>query len=140
MAESEASAASSREASEAANISPPHSQVSVEEESSASSFEAELNGDVTSDTLKRSLENCLDNVKTAGSFATSGVLAEATLSGISVHNVGSIGFPLQEGQAKAIIGVCRRAPFGRGTSHPIFQMKSVSIPVIQVIERLSMNL
>lgn len=125
MAELEASAASSREPSEAANISPPYSQVSVEEESNASSFDAEYDSHVTSDTLKRSLENCLGNVKTAGSFATLGVLAEATLSGLSVHNVGSIGLPLQEGQAKAIIGVCRRAPFGQGKLHPIFQTKSV---------------
>ena len=116
MAESEASIVSSPERSEAANINTPSSQVSVEEESDLSSSDVEID-DLNPDTLKRSLERCLGNVKTAGSFATSGVLAEGTLSGLSVHNVGSIGFPLQEGQAKAIIGVCHRAPFGQGESH-----------------------
>lgn len=116
MAESEASIVSSQERSEAANINTPSSQVSVEEESDLSSSDVEID-DLNPDTLKRSLERCLGNVKTAGSFATSGVLAEGTLSGLSVHNVGSIGFPLHEGQAKAIIGVCHRAPFGQGESH-----------------------
>ena len=109
MTEPEASAGSSREPSESAYISPPHSQVSVEEESKASSLDAEPDGEVTSDNHKRSLKDRLDTVKTSGSFATLGVLAEATLSGLSGDNVGSIGFPLQEGQAKAIIGVFRRS-------------------------------
>ena len=119
MTESEASATSSPELSEAANITVSSSQVLAEEESNASSFELDFNSDLTSDTLKRSLESCLNNVKTAGSFATSGVLAEATLSGLSVHNVGLIGLPLQEGQAKVIIDVCHRAPFGQGKFHSI---------------------
>ena len=127
MTESESSVASSQELSEAANITPSSSQVLAEEESNASSFDVEFNSDLNSDTLKRSLESCLNNVKAAGSFATSGVLAEATLSGLSVHNVGSIGLPLQEGQAKAIIDVCRRAPFGQGKSSPMIQIKMVSI-------------
>lgn len=122
MTESEASAASSQQPS-----NPPPSQVLVEEESNVSSFDVGFVRGLTSDTLKRSLENCLNNVKSVGSFATSGVLAEATLSGLSVHNVGSIGLPLQEAQAKAIIDVCHRAPFGQGKPPPIFQMKRVSI-------------
>lgn len=127
MTESEASAASSQEPSEAANITPQSSQVLVDEESNASSFDVEFDSDLTSDTLKRSIEDCLNNVKSVGSFATLGVLAEATLSGLSVPGVGSIGLPLQEAQAKAIIDVCHRAPFGQGKSRPIFQMKRVSI-------------
>lgn len=140
MTESEASAASSQEPSEAANSSPPSSQVLGEEESNASFFGVECDSDLTPDTLKRSLEDCLNNVKTAGSFATSGVVTEATLSGLSVNNVGSIGLPLQQGQAKAMIDVCHRAPFGQGKILPMLQMKSVSIPVLQVIEPLSTNL
>lgn len=105
MAESEANAASSRELSE--------------EESNDSFFDVEYDRDLTSDTLKRSLEDCLTNVKAVGSFATSGVLAETTLPGLAVHNVGSIGFPLQETQVKDIISVCHRAPFGQGRVRPI---------------------
>ena len=123
MAEQPASAASSRESSEAASINSSSSQVSVEGESDASSFDIEYNSDPTSNTLKRSLQECLDNVKTAGSFATSGVFDAPTLSGLFVHNVGSIGLPLQEGQATAIIGACHRAPFGQGKSNTIFRMK-----------------
>ena len=132
MAESEANAASSRETSEAAST--------VEEESNASSFDAVLDGEVTPDTLKRSLEEYLANVKNTGSFATSGALAEGTLSGLSVHGVGSLGFPVQEGQAKAVIGLCHRAPFGQGQSQPTFKSNGVSLLVIKAKEPLSTNL
>ena len=140
MAEPEASAASSRESSEAASIDPSSSQIWVEGESDASSFDIEYHSDPNSNTLKRSLQECLDNVKTAGSFATSGVVDGPTLSDLFVHNVGSIGLPLQEGQATAIVDACHRAPFGQGKSNPIFRIKSVSLPVIQVIGPLSTNL
>ena len=116
MTESRASATSSQEPSEALDSTPQSSHVLVEEESNATSFGGKFDSNLTPDTLKRSLEDCLSNVKTVGSFATSGVLTEATLSGLSVHNVGSIGLPLQEGQAKAIVDVCHRAPFGQGES------------------------
>lgn len=72
MTESEAGAASSHELGEAANSTPPSSQVSVKVESNAGSFGVEHDRDLTSDTLKRSLEDCLNNVKAAGSFAHRG--------------------------------------------------------------------
>lgn len=140
MAESGISATSSWEPSEAAKTNAQSSQAPVEEESNASSVEVGYDRDLTADTLKRSLEDCLANFKTVGSFATSGVLAEATLPGLSVHTVGSIGFPLQERQVKAIIGVCHQAPFGQGKSHPMHQMKNDSISVLQEIKPLSTNL
>ncbi|KAL9064882.1 MAG: hypothetical protein Q9161_008585 [Pseudevernia consocians] len=84
------------------------------EASVASSLDANYDSDAEISTIKSSLQDCLDNVKTAGSFATSGLLPDTTLSGLFVHNVGSIGFPLQEEQAKAIVGACHRAPFGQG--------------------------
>ena len=87
--------------------------------------ESENNG-LAPNKLKRWLEYCLASVKTVGSFATSGLLAEGTLSGLSVHNVGSIGLPLQEEQAKAIIEVCDRAPFGQGEPTTLSRTKSVS--------------
>ena len=93
----------------------------AESEASASFPDEEYFNDGNPSTLRRSLEDCLDNVKNSGSFATSGILAEATSPGLSVHNVGSIACPLQEGQAKAIIGTCHQAPFGQGMSRPCFQ-------------------
>ena len=110
------------------------------EASVASSLDANYDSDAEISTIKSSLQDCLDNVKTAGSFATSGLLPDTTLSGLFVHNVGSIGFPLQEEQAKAIVGACHRAPFGQGKSYPMFIWKSVSLPVVQVIGPLSTNL
>ncbi len=93
----------------------------AESEASANFHDEQYVYDGNPTTLRRSLEDCLDNVKNSGSFATSGVLAEATSPGLSVHSVGSIGCPLQEVQAKAIIGTCHQAPFGQGKSRPCFQ-------------------
>ena len=116
MSESDASTAAS-EPSEAAHIRFPPSQVSSQA-SNASSLDEDYDSDTKPEIIKQSLEECLDNVKSPGSFATSGVLPDPTLSGLYVHNVGSIGLPLQEAQAKAIIGASHRAPFGQGNPNP----------------------
>ena len=113
MSESDASTAASPEPSEAAHTRSPSSQISSQE-SQASSLDQDYNIDIRPEIIKQSLEDCLDGVKSPGSFATSGVLADPTLSGLYVHNVGSIGFPLQEAQAKAVIDTSHRAPFGQG--------------------------
>ncbi|KAF6232612.1 hypothetical protein HO173_009280 [Letharia columbiana] len=73
---------------------PPSSQVSVEEESIASSFDVGYDSDANPNTLKRSLEDCLDNIQTTGTFATSGLLPDATSPGLKIHNVDSVGAPL----------------------------------------------
>ncbi|CAD6575943.1 MAG: hypothetical protein ASARMPREDX12_007652 [Alectoria sarmentosa] len=114
MGASEASTASSREPSEAANTNPPSSQISVEAESTASSSDTDDDSDPTPDTFKRLLENCLGNIQTTGTFATSGRLPDATLPGSKVHNVGSVGAPLAESQANAIRDLCHQVPFGQG--------------------------
>ena len=122
MSESDASTGTSPEPSEAAHTRSPSSQISSQE-SQASSPDQDYNIDTRPEIIKQSLEQCLDSVKSSGSFATSGVLADPTLSGLYVHNVGSIGFPLQEAQAKAVIGASHRAPFGQGNSTPNFGKK-----------------
>ena len=113
MSESDTSTATSPKSSEASHTRSPSSQISSQE-SEASSLDEDYNIDIRPDTIKQSLEECLDSVKSPGSFATCGVLPDPTLSGLYVHNVGSIGFPLQEAQAEAIIGASHRAPFGQG--------------------------
>lgn len=117
MSESDASTAVSPEPSDAAHTRPPSPQISSQE-SNASSLNEDYDSDIRPEIIKQSLEECLDSVKSSGSFATSGVLPDPTLSGLHVHNVGSIGFPLQEAQAKAIIGASHRAPFGQGNPNP----------------------
>ena len=119
MSESDASTDTSPEPSEAAHTRSPSSQISSQE-SQASSLDQDYNIDTRPEIIKQSLQQCLNSVKSPGSFATSGVLADPTLSGLYVHNVGSIGFPLQEAQAKAVIGASHRAPFGQGNSTPNF--------------------
>ena len=117
MPESDTSTAASPESSEAAHTRSPSSQISSQE-SEASSLDKDFNIDTRPENIKQSLQECLDSVKSPGSFATSGVLPDPTLSGLYVHNVGSIGFPLQEAQAEAIIGASHRAPFGQGNFTP----------------------
>ena len=101
MTRLKASAASSREPSEAADLNFPSSQVSVEEESIVSSFDVGYVSDANPDTLKRSLEDCLDNIQTTGTFARSGLLPDATSPGSKFHNVGSVGAPLARKQSES---------------------------------------
>ena len=66
------------------------------------------------DDIKYSLYEFLEEVKTFGAFATSGKIAGQVHTGLTIQNVGRIGFPLATVQAKQIIDVCHQAPFGRG--------------------------
>lgn len=75
----------------------------------------EYHSDADSEDYKSSLIEILANVQTFGSFATSGRVPGDVITGLSVHDVGRISFPLIETQAKEIIGVCHQAPFGRGS-------------------------
>ena len=65
--------------------------------------------------FKSSLYNRLDQVKTAGSFATAGQCSTLPLPALSVKEYGLVGLPLTENSAKSIINVCHRAPYGKGT-------------------------
>ena len=63
-----------------------------------------------------SLNKRLEHVKTVGSFATAGRCSTVPSPRLSVEGCGSVGPPLVENTAKAIINVCHQAPFGKGTS------------------------
>ncbi|KAG7004618.1 hypothetical protein G7Y79_00024g055680 [Physcia stellaris] len=65
--------------------------------------------------IKRKLEESLSGLKVFGSFATSGKVPGDVSTGLSVHGVGRIAFPLLEHQAKEVINVCHQAPFGKGS-------------------------
>ncbi len=91
------------------------SPTSSAEETASNSFDGDHGSDTDADSIKFSLQQLLSSLKTAGSFATSGIVEDIPLSGLSIPGVGAIGFPLREHDAKAIIGACHRAPFGKGT-------------------------
>lgn len=124
------------------DASPSSSSASSAIDTASSSFGEDYDSDADADSIKLSLDLFLSNLKTAGSFATSGVAKDIPLSGLSVHGVGSIGFPLGEQDAMAIIGACHQAPFGRGNSKPVFVRTSCFGPdrVLQVAKPLSMKM
>lgn len=80
--------------------------------SEASDIEYSSDGDQQD--IKTSLESCLTEVKTKGSFVTAGRCSGSPLPGLSVAEVDLIGLPLNDPTAKAIVEVCHQAPFGRG--------------------------
>jgi len=59
--------------------------------------------------------SALDAVKTAGSFAAFGRIAPDNIKPITVHDVGSIAFPLRRATVKQLIEKARQAPYGRGS-------------------------
>lgn len=50
-----------------------------------------------------------------GTFATSGLLPNASNPGLFVHGIGKIGLPLPERDATEIARVSHEAPFGKGS-------------------------
>jgi hypothetical protein len=86
-----------------------------------------LNSDVTSDSdqsdttvtgpvidMRDLLSNHISQIRSSGSFATSHRFEEFPLLGISVAGIGDIGLPLLPDDARSLMGVSRKAPFGRG--------------------------
>lgn len=65
--------------------------------------------------LQRQLRDCLNNVPSAGSFACFGVEPKAVNPGIYVKDVGVVGLPLAEREARIRIGHSHQSPFGRGS-------------------------
>ena len=59
--------------------------------------------------------SALDAVKTAGNFAAFGRITPDNIKPISVHDVGSIAFPLQRATVQQLIEKARQAPYGRGS-------------------------
>lgn len=77
--------------------------------------EEDYDSDDDSQGFISSLNERLDQVKTAGSFATAGQCLNFPLPGLSVEGSGFVGLPLTAITAKSIINVCHQAPFGKGT-------------------------
>lgn len=65
--------------------------------------------------LKDLLIECIEDIHTYGSFATSASFENFVNPGIEVHEVGSIRLPLSSNDAQSLIRASRQAPFGKGT-------------------------
>ncbi|RDW69921.1 hypothetical protein BP5796_08318 [Coleophoma crateriformis] len=65
--------------------------------------------------LTADLERCLASIQSSGSFAFFSALDTAPNPGLSLKVGGTIGLPLSDRDADAIISVARQAPFGKGT-------------------------
>lgn len=64
--------------------------------------------------IEKKLLDLLKTIKGNGSFSTSGV-KNFILPGLHINRIGEIGFPLSPLQAKDIIKVSHKAPFGKGS-------------------------
>ena len=89
--------------------------------------------------FKSSLYDRLDQVKTAGSFATAGQCSTLPRPALDVNGYGLVGLPLTENTAKAIINVCHRAPFGKGILQLWRRLRNHKLMVVQVVKPLSMS-
>jgi len=64
--------------------------------------------------LYKGLNDCLTNIKAPGSFSLSEPLKNPPNPGLYLKNGGTIGLPLSDRDAQAIVSASHRAPFGKG--------------------------
>jgi hypothetical protein len=64
--------------------------------------------------IKQLLLASLDGIKSSGSFAASGNLSIFVDPKIDIPGVGTVGLPLNDKTADAVIKKCHQAPFGKG--------------------------
>lgn len=63
----------------------------------------------------RHVEHCLENVKSAGSFACFGANSSFPLPGLEVDGLGSVCQPSSKRDVAALVEKCHKSPFGRET-------------------------
>jgi hypothetical protein len=66
-------------------------------------------------TLKTDLQAYIENVETAGSFALFKSVNQAPNPGLYIKGAGTIGLPLSDRDAEALIKASHQAPFGKGS-------------------------
>lgn len=64
--------------------------------------------------MKKQLLDILQSIEKPGSFCSSQEISPCFLE-LDVKNIGTIGLPLSQQQAKEIIAECHQAPYGKGT-------------------------
>jgi hypothetical protein len=65
--------------------------------------------------LGKQLFNSLNTVKGTGEFVVSGV-KKSILAGMQIKGAGEVGFPLSPITVKALVGLAKKAPFGKGSA------------------------
>jgi len=63
--------------------------------------------------LKSSIINCLNDIKGGGTYCTDGV-KNFVFPHLSIHELGELAYPINELQARALISVAHKAPYGKG--------------------------
>lgn len=64
--------------------------------------------------IKEQILNCLKNVKGSGKFVTADTVP-FVFPGLEVEDIGELSYPVNEVQAKALLTVAHKAPFGKGS-------------------------
>ncbi|KAI9781115.1 MAG: hypothetical protein M1816_002473 [Peltula sp. TS41687] len=94
------------------------STVSSDDDVSSTLHEASADEDADSTkasaVIKRQLRARFSAQKAGGTFATSGVCPDAVNPYLHVRGIGTVGLPLSERDAKAVIEVSHQAPYGKG--------------------------
>lgn len=67
--------------------------------------------------FKRQLKKVFASIdnSTVGSFSASFPLPQAPNPGLFVNGLGKVGLPLTEREAKELIKICHKSPFGKGS-------------------------
>lgn len=65
--------------------------------------------------IKKDIFDAINEVEHTGDFAYSGNVPAVPNPGLFIKDVGQVGLPMSPRDAVAIIDVCHRSPFGKGT-------------------------
>ncbi|PGH11888.1 hypothetical protein AJ80_06953 [Polytolypa hystricis UAMH7299] len=65
--------------------------------------------------VKKTIQQALDGIEADGDFACFREVDGALNPGLHVSGLGPIGLPLSSREAKALIDICHRSPFGKGS-------------------------
>jgi hypothetical protein len=64
--------------------------------------------------IKEKILNCLKDVKGSGKFVTAGTVP-FLFPGLQIDGIGELSYPINDVQARALIGIAHKAPFGKGS-------------------------
>lgn len=75
-------------------------------------FSDDFDGD--GELFKARLREVLNDVQHDGKFFSFHTASQYVNPGLYINDIGSVGLPLSERDAKAVAGVCKQSPFGKG--------------------------